>query len=270
MYALYRFWREIEAIACDETSDLLKEALLSDWRSEIALLYDGRPRRKVTRSTARRLVAAGLAVLLFFSFEPVGNALLRGLERSAPRTYRDDVAYDAVILLGGVVERAWVPGEPAYNESVERLVVTYDLLRRDRARAVLVSGGVLDPAEPGLIEARALADQLVDWGISPDRVVVEPHSRNTHENAVESQRIASEHGWTRLLVVTSAFHMPRALGCFRAVGLTVDALPVDYRSYDPSRFSGSWLPRANHLERSSMVLREWFGHGIYWLRGYAR
>jgi phytoene synthase len=50
MYALYWFWREIETIARDETSDLLKEALLSDWRSEIALLYDGRPRREVTRS----------------------------------------------------------------------------------------------------------------------------------------------------------------------------------------------------------------------------
>jgi phytoene synthase len=60
MYALHWFWREIEAIACDETSDLLKEALLSDWRSEIALLYDGRPRREVTRSLVEPVRLYGL------------------------------------------------------------------------------------------------------------------------------------------------------------------------------------------------------------------
>ena len=60
MYALHWFWREIGAIACDETSDLLKEVLLSDWRSEIALLYDGRPRRKVTRSLVEPVRLYGL------------------------------------------------------------------------------------------------------------------------------------------------------------------------------------------------------------------
>ena len=60
MYALYRFWREIESIARDETSDLLKEALVSDWRSEIALLYDGRPRREVTRSLVEPVGLYGL------------------------------------------------------------------------------------------------------------------------------------------------------------------------------------------------------------------
>ena len=60
MYALYWFWREIETIARDETSDLLKEALLSDWRSEIALLYDGRPRREVTRSLVEPVRLYGL------------------------------------------------------------------------------------------------------------------------------------------------------------------------------------------------------------------
>ena len=60
MYALYRFWREIESIARDETSDLLKEALVSDWRSEIALLYDGRPRREVTRSLVEPVRLYGL------------------------------------------------------------------------------------------------------------------------------------------------------------------------------------------------------------------
>jgi uncharacterized SAM-binding protein YcdF (DUF218 family) len=245
------------------------DALLCPLTWSIALVAVGLGWQKPP--ARRRLYGvAGLAVLLLFSFEPFANALERTLERGATRTYRADITYDAVILLGGVVERAAAPGQPAYNDNIERLLVTYDLLRTNRARHAIVSGGVLDPAVPGLVEANTLGQQLVDWGIPPDSVVIEPHARNTHENAVLSQRIASERGWTHLLIVTSAFHMPRALGCFRAVGLAVDTLPVDYRAYDPARFSGSWMPRSAYLDRSTIVLREWFGRGIYWLQGYAR
>ncbi len=218
----------------------------------------------------RSFAVLGLVLLLLFSLEPVANALERGLESTAARTYRPDVVYDAVILLGGLVDRASAPGEPAYNDNVERLVVTYDLLRTKRARNVIISGGALDSTVPNLIEADVLAQQLAEWGIGRDRIAVEPRSRNTRENAVESWRIATEHGWSRLLLVTSAFHMTRAVGCFRAVGAAVDTLPVDYRAYDPAHFSGSWLPRAASLERSTMALREWFGRGIYHLKGYAR
>jgi uncharacterized SAM-binding protein YcdF (DUF218 family) len=221
------------------------------------------------RPHPRWFALSGLAVLLLFSFEPVANGLERMLERGASRTYRADVSYDAVILLGGMVERATAPGQPAYNESVERLLVTYDLLRTNRARNAILSGGPLDPPD-SFAEAAVLAQQLVDWGIAPERLAIEAHSRNTYENAVESRRSAEEHRWTRLLVVTSAFHMARAEGCFRAVGLPVDTFPVDYRAYDPAHFSGSWLPRAMFLERSTWALREWFGRAIYRVRGYAR
>jgi uncharacterized SAM-binding protein YcdF (DUF218 family) len=218
----------------------------------------------------RRVAVAGLGVLLLFSLEPVANQLLYALERGAPNTYKGDVPYDAVILLGGAVERATLPGKPSYNDNIERLLATYDLLRTDRARFAIVSGGAVDSAVLEPVEGDVLGRQLVEWGVEAERVIVESRSRNTHENAVESRRIALERGFTRLLVVTSAFHMSRALGCFRAVGLPVDALPVDYRAYDAKRFSGSWLPRANHLERSTMVLREWFGRGVYRIRGYSR
>jgi uncharacterized SAM-binding protein YcdF (DUF218 family) len=245
------------------------DALLSPLWWAVALIAVGLGR--LTPANRRRWYAlAGLVVLLIFSLEPFANALERALERGATQTYRRDLTYDAVILLGGVVERDAISGRPAYNEGVERLLVTFDLLRTNNARFAILSGGVLDPAVPDLVEASVLARQLVEWGIAPERLVMETRSRNTRENAVESRRMADEHGWSRLLVVTSAFHMPRALGCFRAVGLAVDTLPVDYRAYDPARFSGSWLPRAAQLERSTMALREWFGRGVYRLRGYAR
>jgi uncharacterized SAM-binding protein YcdF (DUF218 family) len=245
------------------------DALLSPLTWSIALITIGLiwP----GRTAAHRLwVLAGLAVLLLFSFEPFANALERSLEREATRTYHPDVTYDAIILLGGLVDRSSASGAPAYNDNVERLTEAYDLLRTNHARAVIVSGGVLDPAVPNLVEADVLAHQLADWGIARERIAVEAKSRNTRENAVESNRIVQERRWTRLLLITSAFHMHRAEGCFRAVGLSVDTLPVDYRAYDPARFSGSWLPRASNMERSTMAVREWFGGLVYRVQGYAR
>lgn len=244
------------------------DGLLSPLLWSVALIAIGLGGKPPGRR--RWIAVAGLAVLLLFSFEPIANGLEKRLERQATRTYRDDVSYDAVILLGGMVDRTAVPGQPAYNDNIERLLVTYDLLRTGHALNAIVSGGRVDPLVPSPVEADVLARQLVEWGISTDRIAIEPHARNTRENAVESRRIAAEHAWTRLLIVTSAYHMPRALDCFHAAGLAVDTLPVDYRAYDPARFSGSWWPRSAFLARSTAALRELFGQRIYRLRGYAQ
>ena len=76
-----------------------------------------------------------------------------------------------------------------------------------------------------------------------------------------------ERGWRSLLLVTSAAHLPRALDCFRKVGLTPDALPVDYRAGGAR--AGGWLPRASALSKSTDVLRELAGRVVYRVAGYA-
>lgn len=210
---------------------------------------------------------AAAVVLALTSTEVVSNALVRSLEAPPLQSYRPEATYDTVVLLGGLVDdrAAQTYGVPTYTDSVERLTVTFDLLREDRARTVIVSGGS-DPSIP-VAEADALRDQLVAWGIASDRVIVEDKSRNTRDNAIESERIIRERGFTTVLLVTSAFHMGRARGCFRAVGLDVDTLPVDFRGHD----SGSSLvPRAQYLDDSTFALREWTGRAVYRLRGWSK
>jgi uncharacterized SAM-binding protein YcdF (DUF218 family) len=242
------------------------DVLLSPLAWSVALLVVG-----LTGKPGKRRWAgfAGILVLLFFSLEPVSNALFRSLETPPIRTVRDGVTYDVVILLGGVsderAETTW--GQRAYNENNERLLETYDRLRTGAARYAIVSGGSLSPTPK--VEARVLADQLIAWGISPDRVVVEDRARNTHENAVNSAAIVRARGWQSVLLVTSANHMPRAYGCFVAEGLPADTLPVDFRSYG-SAYTGELIPRESHLERSSAAIREWFGRVVYRARGYTR
>jgi uncharacterized SAM-binding protein YcdF (DUF218 family) len=234
----------------------------------VALGLFGRRRGSLFR---RVLGASGLVVLLVFSSRPVANALMRALETPVVRTVKPGVVYDVVILLGGVtddlVESTW--GQRAFNDNNERLLETYDLLRRGTATNAIISGAA-DPDVPRkMSEAQVLADQLTQWGIESSRIVVEDRARNTHENAVYSAAIVRARGWSSVVMVTSGYHMRRALGCFVAEGLPVDVLPVDFRSY-ASPFTGELIPRSEYFDQSSRALREWFGRGIYRARGYSR
>jgi uncharacterized SAM-binding protein YcdF (DUF218 family) len=107
-----------------------------------------------------------------------------------------------------------------------------------------------------------------DQGIAPDRLVLEEKSRNTRENAVQSAAIIAAHGWKRVLLLTSAWHAPRALGCFHAAGLSPDLLTVDHHA--GSGGAGAWLPRASSLAASTDALREFVGRLVYRAMGYAR
>jgi uncharacterized SAM-binding protein YcdF (DUF218 family) len=215
------------------------------------------------------LQVLGLAVLYVFSIEPVAGALIRSTEAGVRATYRPEVVYDAVIVLGGGLDpdATEISGRPEYNSAGDRILRGYELLREGRARNVLLSGGTLDPRPEAIIEAEVLARQLQQWGIEPGRIFTEGKSRNTRENALESQKIIEQQGWKTLLLVTSAAHLPRAYGCFAALGIRPDTFVADVRS-PPGKRPASWLPRAYHLSASSEALRELAGRWVYRRRGW--
>lgn len=215
----------------------------------------------------RILLGAAVGTLVVFSWAPVPNAMVAALEASAEDT-TTEAPYDAIVLLGGMVEDAAAPANGfEYNERVERLLATFAWLRAGRARYAILSGGPIGSG--GVVEAERLRTQLEEWGIEPERLIVEGRSLNTRQNALYSAEIARERGFSRLAIVTSAFHISRAKGCFDAVGLAVDTLPVDYGK---ARWSTVFLslPRSQHFEASTRALRELVGRVIYWIGGYSR
>jgi uncharacterized SAM-binding protein YcdF (DUF218 family) len=219
---------------------------------------------------SRVLLGLALLVLAVFSLDPVSRGLFARLESRAQSTFRPDPPYDVVVVLGGMVDVATMRSshELELNDAADRISRAAILLRTGQARVALLSGGLVDarPGEPS--EAARLAGWLGDQGIGPERIVLEERSRNTRQNAVESAAVIAAHGWKRVLLLTSAFHAPRALGCFRAVGLSPDLLPVDHRSGDSSGLA--WLPRAGALSASTDALHELFGGLVYRVMGYAR
>ncbi|MBF5046554.1 YdcF family protein [Aggregicoccus sp. 17bor-14] len=220
---------------------------------------------------SRTLALGALALLYLFSVQPVSNALMYLTESGARSSYRPQHTYDAVIVLGGALEpgATRASGEVQLNAAAERVEKGFELLQGGHARQALLSGGAIDPGQP--LEAEAMARLLTRWGISPSRLVLEAKSRNTRENALEAARVVQRERWGSLLLVTSAAHLPRAVGCFRAVGLQPDTLAVDVRAVPPT-WGGlltSSLPRAAHLNESELALRELAGRAVYRLRGYS-
>ncbi len=251
------------------------DVFLSPYTWGLALLAAALPWRQGSLTGWKRrraLGILGLLVLLVSSNEPVANALQWRLEHAAPSTYRSDVTYDAVILLGGVVDERVTAstGQTTYNDAIERLIVTHELLKADKARFAIVSGAAIGPEYEHLGEGRMLAKQLALWGMDTSRVIVEDKARNTRENAVYAAEVVRARGFARVLIVTSAYHMPRSIECFNAVGLKVDALAVDYHAHDRGAFFAGMLPRPYALATTTLALREMVGRWVYRWRGYGK
>lgn len=212
-------------------------------------------------------MAGGIGLFGLASMPPVARELERWLEADLESTYSAEKHYDAVVLLGGVVNPAASSEQTlSYNDNVDRLLAVYEVLRTDHAQLAILSGGVISSRlKP---ESELLARQLQAWGIAPERMVTEVVSKNTHENAVETAKILSARHVGSVLLVTSAFHMERAAGAFRAAGVTFDTLPVDRHAVQDDEVH-SWLPRAEVLASSSRAIRELAGRFIYARMGYS-
>lgn len=229
----------------------------------------------VSRRRPRWALGLGLAAILLlwaFSTSWLAGRLTRWTEGDLTSTQRPGVVYDAVIVLGGMAEagQSLVAGTPQFSESAERMLAGREVLLSGAARHLIISGGRLqdDPSVPS--EADLVGDMLESLGVPGAQILREDASRNTRENAVNVAAIVQERGFRSLLLVTSAFHMKRSLGCFRAVGLEPDVLPTDVRQSPLSQGLGALLPRAESLDESSRMLRELAGRLVYRVRGYAR
>src|SRR5262249_4788394 len=160
-----------------------------------------------------------LIVLAIFGFSPIGNALITPLEDRFPPWDATRGAPDGIIVLG-----AWGPRN-------ERLLVVPELLRRYPNARLLFSGGSGTLIDDGNAEAKFAARLLDSLGIARSRITLEDRARNTVENAFFSRALAQPKAGERWLLVTSAYHMPRAIGVFRKAGFPVEPYPVDWRTH---------------------------------------
>ena len=120
----------------------------------------------------------------------------------------------------------------------------------------------------GASEAELLRDWLRSRGLPANRVLAEPGSRNTAENARESAAIARKRGWKKVILITSAFHMRRAELCFRRVGLATIPYPADYLANRIAPGPEAFFPTSAGLIKSTIAVKEYLGLIAYRVRGY--
>ncbi|MCC6642434.1 MAG: YdcF family protein [Deltaproteobacteria bacterium] len=227
------------------------------------------------RAGSRRvLTAAALCLLLVASCGPIARDLGRSLEWQHPAPAEPPAA-DAIVLLGGFT----LPIRPPrlrieLDQDANRLLGALALYRSGKAPLLYVAGGRLDLFETLGPEAPDIAALLRELGVPETAMLLETSSRNTYENAVEAKRILGSRGVRRILLVTSALHMPRAVGLFRHQGFDVVPYPTDFHVVEIPEASGgsAWsvidlVPRASSLAYTTRVLREWIGIAVYRFRG---
>lgn len=215
------------------------------------------------------LIVTSLVLLAVAGLSPLGNALILPLEERFPPWDASRGAPDGIVLLGGMItpEVSAARGAVALNEAAERITATAELARRyPNARIVMTGGSGALIFDEG-IEAIFAVRQLEALGVAHDRITAEEQSRNTIENAVFSRLVANPKPGERWLLVTSASHMPRAIGAFRAAGFPVEAYPVDWRTRGPADFVRPFASLSDGLQRTDAAAHEWVGLFAYWLTG---
>ncbi len=206
------------------------------------------------------MVVAAVAGLVIAGFSPLGNLLIRPLEERFPAFVDDGRPVDGIVVLGGGLTSAVTAarGQPALNEAGDRLLAMADLARRYPAARLVYAGGAGELVAAGPSESDAL--QQVIGQLLPGRAIqYERMSRNTFENARLAHLMLRPQPGERWLLVTSAWHMPRAIGLFRNAGWQPVAYPVDYRTAGQSRDLVGNGTLSRGLGRVDTATKEWVG-----------
>lgn len=210
------------------------------------------------------------AIVLFVSgYTTLGSVLLVPLEDRFPKQTELPKRVDGIVVLGGYMNGDINAGRPGFelNSAADRIFETMRLARLYPDAKIVVSGGDGAFFEESAPEADSTRTMLADLGFSGERFIFENKSRNTVENAEFSKVLAQPKPGETWLLVTSAYHMPRSIGCFRKAGFEVVAWPVDYKTPAKESFS-LYLESPNEaLSRFSVAMREWVGLTAYWLTG---
>jgi len=204
----------------------------------------------------RRIAVVAVVVLYGFSTDVAGVSLLRPLEHyykampvaEAPRS-------DAIVVLAGGLIRGYSPAGLQWGNDANRFFTGVDLARAQRAPVLVVSEGML-PRDGPVLRAAAVRD-----GIAPERVVITREVLTTED---ESRAVSEIPGIHSILLVTSAFHMPRAALLFRSRGFDVRPFPTDQRVPEVFRPDlTSLVPTAGGLGNTETALREYYGLMVY-------
>jgi uncharacterized SAM-binding protein YcdF (DUF218 family) len=218
----------------------------------------------------KRAFITAFAMLLFFSNGFIFDQLIKTWEVDPVMMRELDSKYDYAIVLGGMASHDSSMNRIVFHESIDRLLQTLDLFTQSYVDTIIISGGSANLLFKERKEATVLKEYFTALGLSEKRIIAEPHSRNTYENALNSKKLISNPEENNILLVTSAFHMRRAQAVFTKLGMQVDTYPAHFiSSTGPFNPASIILPNAATFVGWDMLIKEMVGLIMYKIRGYA-
>lgn len=214
-------------------------------------------------------IAAAAFGLFVGGFSPLANWLMLPLEERFPTPQDLPERVEGIVVLGGAIDTlsSATRSFPGVERPAERVMVVPRLAMRFPQARILLSGGTAGrPPEHG--EAAIAKGLLQEFGVDGRRLEIEGRSLDTWQNATQSLAAAKPKPGETWLLVTSAAHMPRAMGAFRQAGWTdIVAYPVDWETSGAEN-RGRWFSSASMgLTRLDQAVREWIGLMAYRLAG---
>jgi uncharacterized SAM-binding protein YcdF (DUF218 family) len=229
-------------------------------------LLTKKPQRK------KRALIWATILFLFFTNRLIFNQFAKAWERKTITTDQIQQPYDIGILLGGYSNSQIRPNHDRFNFSNRgnRFMNAYQLYKTGKVKKLLLTGGSGDILQKNPSEGEEMRKFLLNIGVPESDIIVEGGSRNTWENAVFSKQILDEiHPNERYLLITSAWHMRRSIGCFEKAGVVFTPFSVDFLS-ERDRWApeNCLVPDRIGFYLWEMMIKEWVGCIMYRLKGY--
>lgn len=222
------------------------------------------------RGVERALLSVLVVLTVLMLFTNIGQLAISPLEQRFHRPAQMPGAVAGAIVLGGGIDTAIARDNRSYelNAAGDRFVEGLRLALDHPDFKIVVTGGVGSFGEPGDGDGIAGQRFFDAFNVPRSRLLFESQSQNTYQNAVDTKALLSTAEIKRpWLLITSAYHMPRALDVFRTQGFDVVPWPVDYRAPQHPMFRIALADPDGNLTTLTVALKEWTGLLAYWLSG---
>ncbi|MBN8575423.1 MAG: YdcF family protein [Cytophagales bacterium] len=219
----------------------------------------------------RRLLVTGVVVLYVLTNDFITNEVARLWEPPAIAYNQLTKTYKLGILLTGVTKGNKEPADRVYfQRGADRIVHALQLYKKGIIEKILISGGSGMLTERSRPEADEIAEALMLMGVPPEDLIIENKTRNTYESAVAvTSLLQTTYRPSECILITSAYHMPRSIACYKKAGWPCDTFACDFlaheRKYTPDAL---FIPHAESVVIWTTLMREWAGMVAYKLSGY--
>jgi len=213
---------------------------------------------------SKKISSAAILILIFFSLPFVSKKLNYYLEIDYKPILASDIkTADAIVVLGGMLRAIKTKNAYKYEfgDAVDRFISGIDLFKNKKANFIVFSRAQL-PWSVGMPEGEYLKKIAINYGIPAESIILTESVENTDQEAKAIKKLFPDKN-IKIILVTSAYHMNRALNVFNAADLNVIAYPVDFKNNSKNFTLMDLIPSANALSGTSYFVREMISRTYY-------